>query len=168
MGSFLRRSRPRRSCGAPRRTHPRLKIFGLLEARLMDADVMLLGGLDETVWPPQAQSDAFLNRPMRAALGLTPPERKIGQTAHDFVAGMGMSAVILSRAAKRDGTPMVASRFVQRLAAVGGQCLRSLPRARAGLPRSRARHRSAEEQRRSQANGRCQARRSICARSASA
>ena len=52
-----------------RRTHPRLKIFGLLEARLMPADVMLLGGLDETVWPPQAQSDAFLNRPMRAGAG---------------------------------------------------------------------------------------------------
>jgi ATP-dependent helicase/nuclease subunit B len=105
----------------PRRTHPRLKIFGLLEARLMDADVMLLGGLDETIWPPQAQSDAFLNRPMRAALGLTPPERKIGQTAHDFHAGMGHARVILSRAAKRGGTPTVASRFVQRLAAVGGK-----------------------------------------------
>jgi len=104
-----------------RRTHPRLKIFGLLEARLMEADVMLLGGLDETIWPPQAKSDAFLNRPMRAALGLTPPERKIGQTAHDFVAALGHARVILSRAAKRDGTPTVASRFVQRLAAVGSK-----------------------------------------------
>ena len=104
-----------------RRTHPRLKIFGLLEARLMDADVMLLGGLDEMIWPPQATSDAFLNRPMRGALGLTPPERKIGQTAHDFVAAMGHERVVLSRAMKRDGTPTVASRFVQRLAAVAGK-----------------------------------------------
>ena len=55
----------------------------------MDADLMLLGGLDETVWPPQARADAFLNRPMRAALGLTPPERKLGQTAHDFTQAMG-------------------------------------------------------------------------------
>jgi ATP-dependent helicase/nuclease subunit B len=105
----------------PRRVHPRLKIFGLLEARLMDADVMLLGGLDEAIWPPQATSDAFLNRPMRGALGLTPPERKIGQTAHDFVMAMGHERVVLSRAMKRDGTPTVASRFVQRLAAVGGK-----------------------------------------------
>jgi ATP-dependent helicase/nuclease subunit B len=103
-----------------KRTHPRLKIFGLLEARLMEADLMLLGGLDETIWPPETKSDAFLNRPMRAALGLSPPERKIGQTAHDFVAGMGAECVILSRAQKRDGTPMIASRFVQRLAAVSG------------------------------------------------
>lgn len=104
----------------PVRAHPRLKIFGLLEARLMEADVMLLGGLDETIWPPQAQSDAFLNRPMRADLGLTPPERKIGQTAHDFTQALGSPRVILSRAAKRGGTPMVASRFLQRLAALGG------------------------------------------------
>jgi len=104
----------------PARAHPRVKIFGLLEARLMDADVLLLGGLDETVWPPQAQTDAFLNRPMRAELGLTPPERKIGQTAHDFAQAMGHANVILSRAAKRDGTPTVASRFIQRVAALGG------------------------------------------------
>jgi ATP-dependent helicase/nuclease subunit B len=108
-----------------RRTHPRLKIFGLLEARLMPADLMLLGGLDETVWPPEARSDVFLNRPMRAALGLSPPERKIGQTAHDFTMAMGAPKVIMSRAAKRDGGPAVASRFVQRLAAVGGAAFKA-------------------------------------------
>ncbi|HEX3493823.1 MAG TPA: double-strand break repair protein AddB, partial [Methylocella sp.] len=100
--------------------HPRLQILGLLEARLVDADVMLLGGLDETVWPPQARTDAFLNRPMRAELGLTPPERKLGQTAHDFAQAMGKGKVILSRARKRDGAPVVASRFLQRMAALAG------------------------------------------------
>jgi ATP-dependent helicase/nuclease subunit B len=101
------------------RAHPRLQILGLLEARLIDVDVILLGGLDETVWPPQARTDAFLNRPMRAALGLTPPERKLGQTAHDFAQAMGKGKVILSRARKRDGAPVVASRFLQRMAALG-------------------------------------------------
>ncbi len=103
------------------RAHPRLQILGLLEARLIDAEVMLLGGLDETVWPPQARTDAFLNRPMRAALGLTPPERKLGLTAHDFAQAMGKRKVILSRARKRDGAPMVASRYIQRMAALGGK-----------------------------------------------
>jgi ATP-dependent helicase/nuclease subunit B len=102
-----------------KQAHPRLQILGLLEARLIDVDVMLLGGLDETVWPPQARTDAFLNRPMRAALGLTPPERKLGQTAHDFAQAMGKGKVILSRARKRDGAPVVASRFLQRMAALG-------------------------------------------------
>jgi ATP-dependent helicase/nuclease subunit B len=104
-----------------KQAHPRLQILGLLEARLIDVEVMLLGGLDETVWPPQARTDAFLNRPMRAALGLTPPERKLGQTAHDFAQAMGKGKVILSRARKRDGAPVVASRFLRRMAALGGK-----------------------------------------------
>ena len=105
----------------PQRPHARLKILGLLEARLLTADVILLGGLDESVWPPQASTDAFLNRPMRAELGLTPPERRIGQTAHDFVMAMGNGAVIVSRAGKRDGTPTVPSRFLQRIEALAGK-----------------------------------------------
>lgn len=108
----------------PKNAHPRLKIFGLLEARLMPADVILLGGLDEAVWPPQAQTDAFLNRPMRAALGLTPPERKLGQTAHDFAQCLGHEKAILSRAAKRSGSPTTPSRFIQRMAALGDEAWR--------------------------------------------
>ncbi|HXW70385.1 MAG TPA: double-strand break repair protein AddB [Methylocella sp.] len=103
------------------RAHPRLQILGLLEARLMESDVVLLGGLDEGIWPPQGHSDALLNRSMRAALGLAPPERKLGQTAHDFTQAMGKREVFLSRARKRDGAPTVASRFLQRMAALGGE-----------------------------------------------
>ena len=31
--------------------HPRIFIWGLLEARLQQADLMILGGLNEGVWP---------------------------------------------------------------------------------------------------------------------
>jgi ATP-dependent helicase/nuclease subunit B len=102
----------------PRRTHPRVKILGPLEARLIHADLMLIAGLDETVWPPQTDAGAFLNRAMRRQLGLTPPERRIGQSAHDFVMAFGAEDIVLSRALKRDGSPTVASRFVTRLAAL--------------------------------------------------
>ena len=104
----------------PMRSHPRLKILGLLEARLMPCDLALLGGLDETVWPPQSNADAFLNRPMRAELGLSSPERRIGQTAHDFAQAMGAQDVVITRAQKRGGSPTVPSRFLQRLAALAG------------------------------------------------
>ncbi|MGE5368854.1 MAG: double-strand break repair protein AddB [Chloroflexota bacterium] len=104
----------------PHRAHPRLKILGALEARLMDADLMLLAGLDEGVWPPQTETGAFLNRTMRAQLGLSPPERRIGQSAHDFVMALGAKDVVLSRAAKRDGAPTVPSRFLTRLQALAG------------------------------------------------
>lgn len=105
----------------PRRAHPRVKILGPLEARLMDADLLLLAGLDEGVWPPQTETGAFLNRSMRRQLGLSPPERRIGQSAHDFVMALGAKSVVLSRAAKRDGSPTVASRFLARLEALAGE-----------------------------------------------
>lgn len=104
----------------PRRAHPRLKILGPLEARLIDADLILLAGLDEGVWPPQTDTGAFLNRSMRAQLGLMAPERRIGQSAHDFIMALGAKRVVLSRAAKRDGAPTVPSRFIARLAALAG------------------------------------------------
>lgn len=104
-----------------RETHRRLKILGLLEARLLSADRVVLGGLDEGVWPPRIETDAFLNRPMRARVGLSPPERRIGQTAHDFAQALGCDDVVLTRAAKRNGSPMVPSRFLQRLKAFAGE-----------------------------------------------
>ncbi|WP_457089576.1 double-strand break repair protein AddB [Microvirga sp. P5_D2] len=106
---------------SPRTTHRRLKILGLLEARLLSVDRVVLGGLDEGTWPPRTVTDAFLNRPMRARVGLMPPERRIGQTAHDFVQALGTHDVVITRAHKRDGSPMVPSRFLQRLKAFTGK-----------------------------------------------
>src|SRR5271166_138113 len=100
--------------------HPRLQMLGLLEARLLSFDRALIAGLDEKVWPPAVETDAFLNRPMRAELGLSAPERRVGQTAHDFVAALGAREAILSRARKRAGEPTVASRFLQRIGAAAG------------------------------------------------
>jgi ATP-dependent helicase/nuclease subunit B len=99
----------------------RIKIWGLLEARLMAADRIVLGGLNESTWPPEARTDAFLNRAMRAELGLSSPERRIGQSAHDFAQGLGAPEVIIVRALSVEGTPMVASRFLRRLDAFVGE-----------------------------------------------
>ncbi|AWN46795.1 double-strand break repair protein AddB [Methylobacterium terrae] len=101
--------------------HPRLRILGLLEARLLSVDRVVLGGLDEGVWPPKAETDAFLNRPMRGRVGLPPPERRLGQTAHDFVQALGCPDAIVTRAHKREGAPTVPSRFLQRLRAFAGE-----------------------------------------------
>ncbi len=98
----------------------RVRILGPLEARLTTSDRLVLGGLNEGTWPPEARSDAWLSRPMRLELGLDLPERRIGLSAHDFAQLLGAREVILSRAAKLAGAPTVASRFVQRLAAVAG------------------------------------------------
>jgi ATP-dependent helicase/nuclease subunit B len=101
--------------------HARVRIYGLLEARLVTIDRLVLGGLVEGVWPPEARGDPWLNRPMRHALGLDLPERRIGLSAHDFAQSLGAKDVILTRAARQGGAPTVASRFTQRLAAVAGE-----------------------------------------------
>jgi ATP-dependent helicase/nuclease subunit B len=96
----------------------RIRILGPLEARLLDDRYVLLGGLNEGTWPPETRSDAWLNRPMRTALGLDLPERRIGLAAHDFAQAVGAREVLVSRARKQNGVETVASRFLQRLAAV--------------------------------------------------
>jgi ATP-dependent helicase/nuclease subunit B len=98
----------------------RVRIYGVLEARLQSADRVVLGGLVEGVWPPETRSDPWLSRPMRDALGLDLPERRISLAAHDFAQALGAREVILTGAAKLAGAPTVPSRFVQRLAAVAG------------------------------------------------
>jgi ATP-dependent helicase/nuclease subunit B len=98
----------------------RVRIYGPLEARLTDVDLVVIGGLVEGVWPPEARTDPWLSRPMRHKLGLDLPERRIGLSAHDFAQMLGAPAAILTRSAKVAGAPVVASRFLQRLAAVAG------------------------------------------------
>ena len=68
---------------------PRIHIWGALEARLQSVDVVVLGGLNEGTWPGQTRLDPLLSRPMRAALALEPPERRIGLAAHDFAQALG-------------------------------------------------------------------------------
>jgi len=102
-------------------TQARVRILGTLESRLQHVDRVVLGGLAEGVWPPETRADPWLSRPMRKTLGLDLPERRIGLSAHDFAQALGADEVILSRAARIAGAPTVASRFVQRLAAVIGK-----------------------------------------------
>ncbi|ODR99832.1 hypothetical protein AUC68_01450 [Methyloceanibacter methanicus] len=100
----------------PRRpAHPRLSIWGQLEARLQQPDLMVLGGLNEGSWPKPQDSGPWLNRAMREKLGLSPPERRIGLAAHDFAQALGAKSVVLSRALKVEGVPTVPSRWLQRL-----------------------------------------------------
>ena len=100
--------------------HPRVFIFGALESRLQSVDLVVLGGMNEGTWPGQTSNDPFLSRTMKTSIGLEPPERRIGQLAHDFQMACGTRKLILTRAMRKGATPTVASRWLQRLLAVGG------------------------------------------------
>src|SRR5262249_56672007 len=94
----------------------RVRIYGLLEARLQAVDRVVLGGLVEGVWPPETRTDPRLSPPMRHALDLDLPERRISLSAHDFAQALGADEVVIAYPAKLAGAPTVTSRFVQRLA----------------------------------------------------
>jgi ATP-dependent helicase/nuclease subunit B len=119
QGEVVRSRRVLRGRGGAE--HPRVFIWGPLEARLQSVDVMVLGGLAETIWPPAPEPGPWLSRPMRAAVGLPSPEVAIGNSAHDFLAAaMAAPQVILSGALRRDGAPVVPARWLTRLDALLG------------------------------------------------
>ncbi|MGI9499344.1 MAG: double-strand break repair protein AddB [Geminicoccaceae bacterium] len=99
--------------------HPRLFVWGQLESRLQQADLTILAGLNEGVWPRREEPGPWLNPAMRESLGLPSLERRIGQAAHDFVQAAAGAQVVLSRAEKDlDGNPTVPSRWLVRLKAL--------------------------------------------------
>ena len=100
--------------------HPRLFIWGLLEARLQRADLVILGGLNEGVWPALPNPDPWLPPKVRAALNLPTLESRIGLTAHDFASALGAPEVLITRARRDARSPTVASRFWLRLDAISG------------------------------------------------
>jgi len=109
-------------------THPRLSILGTIEARMATADVMVLGGLNEGVWPPSPEADPWMSEPMRTRFGLPPAERRVGLSAHDFVQACGAQQVVLTRTTKSGGAPTLASRWISRLkAAYGDKLVRADP-----------------------------------------
>ncbi len=97
------------------RAHTGVMIWGTLEARVQGAERVILGGLNEGVWPEQPSPDPWLNRRMRAALGLLLPEREIGLAAHDYQQAAAAPEVVLSRAARTEESETVPSRWLNRL-----------------------------------------------------
>ncbi len=108
--------------------HPRLFLWGPLEARLQQPDLIILGGLNEGTWPAALPADPWLSRPMRRRFGLPAPERRIGLAAHDVAQALAAPAVALTRSERVEGDPTVPSRWLLRLDAVAAAAGRDLPR----------------------------------------
>jgi ATP-dependent helicase/nuclease subunit B len=100
--------------------HPRVYIWGLLEARLQQADLMVLGGLNEGVWPPVPSPDPWLATQIRRTLGLPGLEYRTGLAAHDFMSALGAPRVLLTRSRRDSRSPTIASRLWLRLQAMTG------------------------------------------------
>ncbi|MBE3640328.1 double-strand break repair protein AddB, partial [Mangrovicoccus algicola] len=99
----------------PALPHPGVMIWGTLEARVQGAELVILAGLNDGVWPEQPEPDPWLNRAMRKAAGLLLPERRIGLAAHDFQQAAGAPQVVLARARRSAEADAVPSRWLNRL-----------------------------------------------------
>lgn len=109
----------------PQGGHPRVFIWGLIEARLQQADLIVAAGLNEGIWPALPSPDPWLAPRVRAELGLPGLERRIGISAHDFSMALGAPQVLVTRARRDARAPAVASRFWLRLEAMTGGIVRA-------------------------------------------
>lgn len=98
----------------------RVAIWGALEARLQMVGSLVVGGLNEGIWPRKAEPDRFMSRLMKGGMDLEPPERTIGLAAHDFVMAMGHERIVLTRSARVGDAHATASRWLQRLVTYAG------------------------------------------------
>jgi len=94
---------------------PDLLILGTLESRVQSADLVILGGLNDGIWPPTPNPDPWLNRQMRKDVGLLSPDRRIGLSAHDYQQATSSKEVVISRSLRTADSDTVPSRWVNRL-----------------------------------------------------
>ena len=123
---LLRQLLDARAVRPPYGGHPRIFIWGLLEARLQRADLVVLGGLNEGVWPALPAPDPWLPPKVRSSLGMPTLDTRIGLAAHDFASALGAPEVLITRARRDARSPTVASRFLLRLDAISGGLPRDL------------------------------------------
>ncbi|MEP7221129.1 MAG: double-strand break repair protein AddB [Novosphingobium sp.] len=123
LATLLRDAMDREAVRPPWGSHPRIGIYGLIEARMSRADLVICGGLTEGVWPASPAPDSLLAPPVLRALGVPGADFRIGLSAHDLAAALGAPEVVLSHAARDAAGPAIPSRFVLRVRAMLGEKL---------------------------------------------
>ncbi len=121
LHAVLRDAMDRIAVRPPWGGHPRVAIYGLLEARMSRVDLVICGGLVEGVWPGSAAPDPLVPPAVLRALGVPGADFRIGLAAHDLAAALGAPEVVLSYSLRDDGAPVVPSRFVLRVKALLGE-----------------------------------------------
>jgi len=125
LPAVLRDAMERVAVRPPWGQHPRVAIYGLLEARMSRADLVICGGLAEGTWPAAPSPEPLLPPPVLRALGVPAGEFRIGLSAHDLASALGAPEVVLSWAQRDEGGPVIPSRFVLRVEAMLGELAES-------------------------------------------
>lgn len=123
LPSALRDAMDRVAVRPPYGGHPRVAIYGLLEARMTRADLVICAGLNEGVWPPAPSTDPVLAPAVLRALGVPGADFRFGLSAHDLAGALGAPEVVLSRARRDVAGPAIPSRFLLRVRALLGEAM---------------------------------------------
>ncbi|MBN9413443.1 MAG: double-strand break repair protein AddB [Candidatus Paracaedimonas acanthamoebae] len=91
--------------------HPRLHIWGPLEAQLQTVDYLIIGGMNEKNWPGNSQQSPWLNEGMRTILGLPTRAKWYELKKNLWVNLLRAPEVILTRALREEGQIEPASRW---------------------------------------------------------
>ena len=102
----------------PYQRQSRLAILGAVESRMISADLVILSGLNEGIWPPKASQDLWMNGAMAEAMGLPHKQWRIALSAHDFMMAASMPEVMLTRARRTNDSLTLPSRWLTRMDAV--------------------------------------------------
>ena len=114
--------------------HPRIAIYGLLEARMSRAELVICAGLNEGTWPGRTGAEPLLAPGVLRELGVPSAEFRIGLSAHDLAGALGAPQVVLSRSQRDADGPAIASRFWLRVKALLGGDLKTA-HAETAMPR---------------------------------
>ena len=123
LPTMLRETLDRIAVRPPWGGHPRLAIYGLIEARMSRADLVICGGMTEGTWPAAPAPEPLLAPAVLRALGVPDGDFRIGLSAHDLAAALGAPEVVLSHARRDASGPAIPSRFVLRVRAMLGSDL---------------------------------------------
>ncbi len=86
-----------------------------IDARLHTAELVILAGLNEGIWPAKPTIDPCFNNNLLNKIGLPNLEQFIGEEAYDFQCFASGKKVLLTRSEKIDGVITIPSRWLLRI-----------------------------------------------------
>ena len=98
----------------------RIVVLGTIESRMQTADIVILTGLNDGMFPARGYENAWLPRTTAEKIGLPSPDRKVSLQSLDFMNLSCGADVYWTRSATAGGVKTTESRFLSRVAVRGG------------------------------------------------
>ena len=101
-------------------TDAQIVVLGTIESRMQTADVVILTGLNDGMFPSRGYENAWLPKSIAQDIGLPSPDRKVSLMSLDFMNLSCSGEVYWLRSLNSGGVKTAESRFISRVAARAG------------------------------------------------